>query len=126
MHTVMIVDDAAFMRQLLRGIFENMDFHVVAEAENGVEAVRNYGLHRPDLVTLDISMPEMDGFTAAKKMIALDKRANIIMCSSFGRKEMIVNAIAVGAKDFIVKPLMRERLEIAVRHLLPAKERESI
>ncbi|RAV22355.1 response regulator [Paenibacillus contaminans] len=121
MHTVMIVDDAAFMRQILRGIFETMDFKVVAEAGNGEDAVKHYGLLRPDLVTMDISMPDMDGFTAAKKMIALDRRANIIMCSAIGRKEMVMHAIAIGAKDFIVKPLIKERLELAVRHLLPVE-----
>ncbi|WP_409345122.1 response regulator [Paenibacillus sp. MBLB4367] len=122
MYTVMIVDDAAFMRQILRGFFETMGFQVVAEAKNGEEAVKHYSLLRPDLVTLDISMPEMDGFTAAKKMVALNGSANIIMCSALGRKEMVMHAIASGAKDFIVKPLIKERLEQAVYHLLPEAE----
>lgn len=107
---VMIVDDAAFMRMMLRRMIEGAGFEVVAEAENGEVAVNKYKEYNPDLVTMDITMPEMDGLTAVKKIRALDPSATIIMCSAMGQQGMVIDAIQSGAKDFIVKPFQQDRV----------------
>lgn len=101
---ILIVDDVSFMRTMLRNIFTNADFEVVGEAENGIKAVEKYKELRSDLVTLDITMPEMDGICAIKEIKAFDPNAKIVMCSAMGQHFMVVEAIQAGAKDFIVKP----------------------
>jgi two-component system chemotaxis response regulator CheY len=107
---VLIVDDAIFMRMKLKDILEKGGFEVVAEAQNGLEAVDKYKTEMPDIVTLDITMPEMDGITALKKIKIIDPSAKVIMCSAMGQQSMVMDAIQAGASDFIVKPFETERV----------------
>ena len=111
---VLIVDDAAFMRLTLKRIIENIGFEVVGEAENGKDSINKYKELNPDLVTMDITMPEMDGIEALKKIIAYDQEAKIIICSAMGQQKMVVKAIEAGARDFIVKPFDQERIKKAI------------
>ncbi len=112
--TVMIVDDAAFMRMSLKKSLQDEGFEVIAEAENGKQAVDKYTSENPDLVTMDITMPEMDGLEAAKNIIDNDSDAKIIMVSAMGQQKMVIEAIEAGAKDFIVKPFDDKRISEAV------------
>jgi len=116
--TVLIVDDAAFMRMMIKDILEKNGYEVVAEAENGNVAVEKYKEFTPDLVTMDITMPEKDGVTALKEIKALDPNATIIMCSAMGQQAMVIDAIQAGAKDFIVKPFQADRVIEAVSKAL--------
>lgn len=118
MKSIMIVDDTAFTRLVLRNIFESLGIHVVAEADSGEEAVRNYSLYKPSLVMMDITMPGMNGLTASRKIMDLDKDAKIIICSAVSRPDTVMKAIQAGARDFIAKPLQFERIEWAVQHVL--------
>ncbi|MDF2925276.1 MAG: CheY4 [Paenibacillaceae bacterium] len=111
---VMVVDDTAFMRMVMRSLLEGMGHKVVAEAANGAEAVRMYQTVRPDLITMDITMPELDGISAVRKIKQMDSSARIIMCSAMGQREMVLEAIRNGAADFVVKPVQKERLLAAV------------
>jgi two-component system chemotaxis response regulator CheY len=108
--TVLVVDDAIFMRMKLRDILEKNGFEVVAEAQNGVEAIEKYKAEKPDLVTMDITMPEMDGITALKEIKKIDPNAKVIMCSAMGQQSMVMEAIQSGAIDFIVKPFDVDRV----------------
>lgn len=110
MAKIMIVDDTAFMRMMLREIITNNGYEVVAEAENGKEAVQFFRQHKPELVTMDITMPEMDGIAALKEIKRMDPGARIIICSAMGQKDRVVDAITSGAADFIVKPFQREKV----------------
>ena len=113
---VLIVDDALFMRAMLRDIFESAGWQVVAEAENGEEAIAEYKIHQPDLVTMDVVMPEMGGIPALERILSDDPAASIIVCSALGQKKMILDAINAGAKDFIVKPFQSAQvLEVVNR-----------
>lgn len=113
---VLIVDDALFMRNLLRDIFEEAGWEVVAEAENGLQAIEQFIAHQPDLVTMDIVMPEMGGIDAMKKILSDQPAACIVMCSALGQESMVMEAINAGAKDFIIKPFQdRQVLEIVAR-----------
>lgn len=113
---VLIVDDALFMRTMLKDIFTGAGWQVVADAQNGTEALEEYQRHSPDLVTLDIVMPEMGGIEALKKILHEDSRAQIVVCSALGQKKLIYEAIQAGAKDFIVKPFQEQQvLEVAER-----------
>ncbi|MGF7185200.1 two-component system chemotaxis response regulator CheY [Desulfitispora alkaliphila] len=114
-NTVLIVDDAAFMRMMIKDILSKNGFEVVGEAENGQVAVEKYNELSPDLVTMDITMPEMDGITAVKEIRQKDPNAKIIMCSAMGQQAMVIDAIQAGAKDFIVKPFQPDRVLEAVR-----------
>ncbi len=107
---VLIVDDAAFMRMLLKDIISKGGYEVVGEASNGAEAVEKYKEVKPDIVTMDITMPDMNGIEATKKIMEIDPNANIIMCSAMGQQMMVVEAIQAGAKDFIVKPFQQGRV----------------
>jgi len=107
---VMIVDDAAFMRMKLKDILEKNGYKVVAEAQNGVEAVEKYKVEKPNLVTMDITMPEMDGVDALKEIKAFDPTARVVMCSAMGQQGMVMDAIRSGAVDFIVKPFDSDRV----------------
>lgn len=111
---IMIVDDTAFMRMTLKKILTEGGFTVVGEAGDGAQAVQLYKAIRPELVTLDITMPVMDGLQAAKEILAFDPLARIIMVSAMGQQAMVVSAIKSGAKDFIVKPFDAERIISAV------------
>ncbi|MDF2669495.1 MAG: two-component system response regulator [Paenibacillus sp.] len=118
MHTVMIVDDAAFMRTIIKDIVCEIGCRVVAEATNGEEAVSMYKRTRPDLVTMDITMPLMDGVTALRKIRAIDPKAKVIMCSAMSHQPMVIEALSLGAKDFIAKPVQKERVQVAILKLL--------
>ncbi|MBC7076439.1 MAG: response regulator [Syntrophomonadaceae bacterium] len=115
---ILIVDDAAFMRMMIKDILTKNGYVVVGEAENGMAAVEKYKDLRPDLVTMDITMPEMDGITAVKEIKAIDANARIIMCSAMGQQAMVIDAIQAGAKDFVVKPFQPERVLEAVSKAL--------
>ncbi len=113
---VLIVDDALFMRDMLRDIFEAAGWQIVAAAENGEQAIEDYKFHQPDLVTMDIVMPEMSGIDALKKILQEDAAARIVVCSALGQKNLIMDAVNAGAKDFIVKPFQSDQvLEVAER-----------
>ena len=115
---ILIVDDANFMRMMLKNILTKNGYNVIGEAENGVQAIEKYKELKPDLVTLDITMPEMDGLQAAKAIKAEDPNATIIMCSAMGQQAMVVDAIKAGAKDFIVKPFQEDRVIEAIKKIL--------
>lgn len=104
MRKVMIVDDAAFMRITIKNILEKNDFVVVEEAENGLAAVDKYKEAKPDVVTMDITMPEMNGIDALKAIRAYDPEAKVVMVTAMGQEQLIMEAIMNGAKSFIVKP----------------------
>lgn len=107
---VLIVDDAIFMRMKLKDILEKNGYEVVGEAQNGYEAIEIYKTEKPDLVTMDITMPEMDGVTALKEIKKIDPQAKVIMCSAMGQQSMVMDAIQAGAIDFIVKPFDTDRV----------------
>lgn len=115
---ILVVDDAAFMRLNLRNILGEFGHEVVGEAENGKQAVEKYRDLEPDLVTLDITMPEMDGIEAAAKLKEIDKDVKMIMCSAMGQQAMVIKAIEAGAKDFIVKPFNKDRIKEAIEKAL--------
>lgn len=115
---ILIVDDASFMRMMIKDILTKNGYEIAAEAENGLRAIEKYTETKPDLVMLDITMPEMDGIQALKKIKELDQNANIIMCSAMGQQAMVIEAIQSGAKDFIVKPFQAERVLEAVKKVV--------
>ena len=111
---VLIVDDAAFMRMMIKDILTKNGYEVVGEAENGQKALEKYQDLNPDLTTMDITMPEMDGITAVREIKKIDPNAKIIMCSAMGQQAMVIEAIQCGARDFIVKPFQPDRVLEAV------------
>lgn len=115
---VLIVDDAAFMRMMLKDILTKNGYEVVGEAENGAKAVEKYKEVTPDLVTMDITMPEMDGISALKNIRSIDSNAKVVMCSAMGQQAMVIEAIQAGAKDFIVKPFQADRVLEAVKKVI--------
>ncbi len=114
MARVLVVDDAAFMRKLLTDALTNGGHEVVGEAGNGVEAVARWQELRPELTTLDITMPEKDGLAALAEIMAIDPSAKIIMCSALGQEGKVLEAVKLGAKDFVVKPFQPPRVLEAV------------
>ena len=118
MAKILIVDDAAFMRMMIKDILTKNGYEVVAEAANGVEAVELYKSHQPDLVTMDITMPEMDGIEAVKQIKAVNPAAKVIMCSAMGQQSLVMDAIKAGANDFIVKPFQADRVLEAVKKIV--------
>lgn len=114
---ILVVDDATIMRLMLKTLLQNNDFTVV-EAINGKNAVELYAAHKPDLVTMDITMPDMDGITAVKEIIKIDPLAKIIMCSALGQVDKVKAAIIAGAKSFLVKPLQPELVLSTIRKQL--------
>ena len=114
----MLVDDAAFMRMMIKDILTKNGYNVVGEAENGKVAVDKYMELKPDLVLMDITMPEMDGIESLKAIRAKDPNACVIMCSAMGQQAMVIEAIQSGAKDFIVKPFQAERVLEAVKKVI--------
>lgn len=115
---ILIVDDAAFMRMMIRDILTKNGFEVVGEAQDGAQAVERFKELKPDLVTMDITMPEMDGIAALKEIKKLDGNAKVIMCSAMGQQAMVIDAIQAGAKDFIVKPFQADRVIEAIKKTL--------
>jgi two-component system, chemotaxis family, chemotaxis protein CheY len=116
--SVLIVDDALFMRMMIKDILSKDGFEIVGEAENGVEAVKKFAELRPDLVTMDIVMPEMDGIEAVRNIIKIDPDARVLMCSAMGQQPLVVEALEAGAKDFIIKPFQPAKVVEAVRKAL--------
>jgi len=116
--TVLIVDDAEFMRVMLRDIVEDMGLVVVGEAGDGEEAVKQFERLRPDLVLLDITMPTLDGTEALKDILNVDGDARVIMITALGQKEQVIAALKAGARDFIIKPFDQERVTETLEHLL--------
>lgn len=118
MASVLIVDDAAFMRMTIKKMLEPHGYVVVGEAQNGIEAVKRYIELKPDIVLLDITMPEMNGVEALKRIKELDPKAKVIICSAMGQQEMVAQSIQCGAKDFIVKPFVEDRLVAAIEKVM--------
>ncbi len=115
---ILICDDAAFMRMMIKDILTKNGYNVVGEAENGARAVEKYAEVTPDLVLMDITMPEMDGIQALKAIRAKDPNARVIMCSAMGQQAMVIESIQSGAKDFIVKPFQADRVIDAVKKVV--------
>ena len=115
---ILIVDDAAFMRMVIKNILVKEGYEVVGEAADGKEAVALYNDLKPALVLLDITMPEMDGIEALKKIIAADPQAKVVMCSALGQSSMVIESIQAGARDYIVKPFQPDRVLEAVSKAL--------
>ena len=113
--SILICDDAAFMRMMIKDILVKNGYNIAGEAENGVKAVEKYQETKPDLVLMDIMMPEMDGIQALKKIKAIDANASVVMCSAMGQQAMVIESIQSGARDFIVKPFQPDRVIEAVK-----------
>jgi len=110
MARILIVDDTAFMRLVLKGIFQRNGHEVIGEGENGLQGVELYKQLSPDFVTMDITMPELDGISAVKEIKAFNPQAKVIMCSAIGDQESMLEAINAGALDFIIKPFSEEKV----------------
>lgn len=117
-NNILVVDDAAFMRMMIKDILTKNGYNVVGEAENGAKAVEKFKELDPDLVIMDITMPEVDGIQAVKSIKKLDNDAKIIMCSAMGQQAMVIESIQAGARDFIVKPFQADRVIEAVKKVL--------
>ena len=117
-HTVLVCDDAMFMRTMLSDILQQAGFTIVGEADTGATAVAKYKELRPDLVTMDIVMPGMGGIDAVREITAFDPMARVVMCSAMGQQALVVDAIQAGAKDFVVKPFQPSRVLEAVQRVL--------
>ena len=115
---ILICDDAAFMRMMIKDILTKAGYEVAGEAENGAKAVEKYNELKPDLVLMDITMPEMDGIQALKAIKGADANASVIMCSAMGQQAMVIESIQAGAKDFIVKPFQADRVLEAVKKVI--------
>ena len=115
---ILVVDDAAFMRMMIKDILTKNGYNVAGEAENGAKALEKYNEVKPDLVLMDITMPEVDGIQALKNIKAADPNAKVIMCSAMGQQAMVIESIQAGAKDFIVKPFQPDRVLEAVKQVV--------
>lgn len=115
---IMLVDDAAFMRMMIKDTLSKNGYTDIVEANNGQVAVSTYSAEKPDLVIMDITMPVMDGLEALRQIKQMDPGANIIMCSAMGQEAMVVDALKQGAKDFIVKPFKPDRIMKTVKSIL--------
>ena len=115
---ILICDDAAFMRMMIKDILTNNGYNVAGEAENGLRGVEKYKEVNPDLVLMDITMPEMDGIQALREIKKVDPNASVIMCSAMGQQAMVIESIQAGAKDFIVKPFQADRVIEAVKKVV--------
>ena len=114
---ILICDDAAFMRMMIKDILTKNGYNVAGEAENGLRGVEKYKEVNPDLVLMDITMPEMDGIQALREIKKVDPNASVIMCSAMGQQAMVIESIQAGAKDFIVKPFQADRVIEAVKRV---------
>ena len=115
---ILIADDAVFMRIILKDMLVKSGYEVCGEAANGYQAVDKYKELKPDLVTLDITMPELDGMGALKEIIAFDPGAKVVMCSAMGQKKFVLDAIQAGAVDFIVKPFQASKVLEIIRRII--------
>jgi two-component system, chemotaxis family, chemotaxis protein CheY len=114
MARVLIVDDAAFMRKMLGDVLARGGHEVIGEGANGAEAIDQFQALRPDIMTLDITMPEKDGLAALREILTLEPAARIVMCSALGQESKVLEAIKAGAKDFVVKPFQPDRVLDAI------------
>ncbi|ACN83811.1 response regulator [Brachyspira hyodysenteriae] len=121
-YKVLIVDDSAFVVKQLQQIFVSEQYNVVGTAENGEEGVLMYKEYKPDLVTMDITMPKMDGITALTKIIEYDKNAKVVMVSALGKEDMVKKALLAGAKNYITKPLDRKKVLERIKMVLTKKQ----
>jgi len=117
-HRVLVCDDAIFMRTMISDILSGAGYEVVGEAETGLQAIERYRSLNPDLVTMDIVMPDMGGIDAVREIVKQDPNAKILMCSAMGQQALVVEAIQAGAKDFVVKPFQPSRVLEAVQRVL--------
>ncbi len=117
---VLICDDAIFMRTMIADILTGAGYEVAGEADSGLQAVERYKALKPDVVTMDIVMPDMGGIDAVKAIMAVDGKARILMCSAMGQQALVVEAIQAGAKDFVVKPFQPGRVVEAVQRVAAA------
>jgi two-component system, chemotaxis family, chemotaxis protein CheY len=115
---VLVCDDAIFMRTMISDILSQAGFEIVGEAESGLQAVEKFRQLKPDLVTMDIVMPDMGGIEAVREICKTDPDAKILMCSAMGQQALVVEAIQAGAKDFVVKPFQPSRVLEAVQRVL--------
>ena len=120
MARILITDDTAFMRMFLKATLIKLGHEVVGEANNGSEALTLYQSLKPDLVTMDITMPVMDGITAIKELKQLDENVKVVMCSAIGQQEMVSDAISLGALDFIIKPFTEDRVREVISSIFPS------
>lgn len=120
-YRVLLVDDSAFVLKQLQQIFVSEQYKVVATAENGEAGVLMYKEHKPDLVTLDITMPKMDGITALTRIMEFDKNAKVVMVSALGKEDMVKKALLAGAKNYITKPLDRKKVLERIKMVLDKK-----
>ena len=118
MAKILIVDDAAFMRMMLKDILTKAGHEIIAESGNGNEAVEKYTELHPDLVTMDITMPDCDGLEGLSKIMEINPNAKVVMCSAMGQQAMVLDAVKHGAKDFIVKPFQAEKVVTSVNNVL--------
>lgn len=124
MSGILVVDDALFMRVTLRKLLAEAGFEVVGEADNGRAAVERYRELQPDLVMMDITMPEMDGLAALRQIRSMNSHATVIMCTALGQERSVKEALKSGAADYIVKPFKVEKVVEAVRKALPGGQRQ--
>lgn len=117
-HTVLVCDDAIFMRTMISDILAQAGYEIVGEAETGVQAIERYKQLKPDLVTMDIVMPDLGGIEAVREIVKFDPAARILMCSAMGQQALVVEAIQAGARDFVVKPFQPSRVLEAVQRVL--------
>jgi two-component system chemotaxis response regulator CheY len=117
-NTVLVCDDAVFMRTMISDILTQAGLEVVGEADSGTQAVEKYRQLRPDLVTMDIIMPDMGGIDAVRAITEFDPEARVLMCSAMGQQALVAEAIQAGAKDFVVKPFQPSRVLEAVQRVL--------
>lgn len=118
MSKILIVDDAIFMRKVIRDLLAEHNYTDIVEAKDGLEAVEMYNEHMPDLIIMDITMPSQDGIETIKQLRSINKNVSILMCSAMGQEAMVKDALKYGAKDFVVKPFKPERVISAVDRLL--------
>lgn len=117
-HTVLVCDDAIFMRTMISDILAQAGYEIVGEAESGMQAIERYKQLKPDLVTMDIVMPDLGGIEAVREIVKFDPAARILMCSAMGQQALVVEAIQAGARDFVVKPFQPSRVLEAVQRVL--------
>ena len=115
---ILLADDLQFIKMVEKDVLEKMGYSVIGDAKDGMEAIQMYQELKPDIVIMDITMPKMDGLNALKAIMQFDKSAKVIMCSALGQQKLIVEAIKLGAKDFIVKPFKPERIISALQKIL--------
>ncbi len=118
MSKILIVDDAQFMRKVIRDLLVKHNYTDIVEAEDGLVAVEQFQDHRPDLIIMDITMPSMDGIETLKQIRKIDKNAKVLICSAMGQEAMVREALKQGAKDFVVKPFKPDRVLNAIERLL--------